>query len=217
MGTSLTDAPRNRPLASGRHARRPLLLALVYGVFLMVIGGMAVALAVLVSALFSAAALSTTVSRDRALVRVSADANLSSADLDPGRQHTGRVTELERQLAALVERGEILHLEVRLPDGTVLLSDKNGLRGRRAHASTAFTSAAAGDPAAGLLAADVAAEAVGLASTGPLLREYLPIISADGEVAAVVGLWRDATPILGRLEAARRDVLLVTAVGGLVQ
>lgn len=38
MGTSLTDAPRNGPLAPGRHARRPLLLALVYGVFLMVIG-----------------------------------------------------------------------------------------------------------------------------------------------------------------------------------
>ena len=212
----MTYAQHNRPLAPGRHARRPLLLALVYGVFLMVIGGMAVALAVLVSALFSAAALSTTVSHDRALVRLWADANLTSADLS-SRQRTGRVTELERQLASLVERGETLHLEVRLPDGTVLPSDKNGLRGRRAHASTAFTSAAAGDPAAGLLAADVAAEAVGLASTGPLLREYLPIISADGDVAAVVGLWRDATPILGRLEAARRDVLLVTAVGGLVQ
>ena len=37
------------------------------------------------------------------------------------------------------------------------------------------------------------------------------------DVAAVVGLWRDATPILGQLEAARGDVLLVTAVGGLVQ
>lgn len=169
----MTDAPRYHPLAPRRHARRPPLLA-VYGVFLMVIGEMAVALAVLVSALFSAAALSTTVSHDRALVRLWADANLTSADLRPGRQRTGRVTELERQLASLVERGEILHVEVRLPDGTVLLSDKNGLRGRRAHASTVFTSAAAGDPAAGLLAADVAAEAVGLASTSPLLREDLP-------------------------------------------
>jgi len=130
------------------------------------------------------------ISHDRALVRLWADANLISADLGPGRQRTGRMTNLERELAALVERGEILHLEVRLPDGTVLLGDKNELRGRWAHASTAFTSAAAGDPAAGLLAADV---------------------------AAVVGLWRDATPILGRLEAARGDVLLVTAVAGLVQ
>lgn len=213
----MTDAPRNRPLAPGRHARRPLLLALAYGVFLMVIGGMAAALAVLVSPHFSAAALSTTVWHDRALVRLWADANLTSADLDPGRQRTGRVAELERQLAALVERGEILHLEVRRPDGTVLLSDKNGLGGRRVHASTAFTPAAAGDPAAGLLAANVAAEAVGFASTGSLLREYLPIISADGDVAAVVGLWRDATPILMRLEAIRGDVLLVTTVGGLVQ
>ena len=194
----MTDAPRYHPLAPRRHARRPPLLA-VYGVFLMVIGEMAVALAVLVSALFSAAALSTTVSHDRALVRLRADAYLTSADLGPGRQRTGRVTELERQLASLVERGETLHLEVRLPDGTVQLSDKNGLRGRRAHASTAFTS---GDP---------------LASTSPLLREDLPIISADGDVAAVVGLWRDATPVLGRLEAVRGDVLLVTAVRGLVQ
>ncbi len=56
-----------------------------------------------------------------------------------------------------------------------------------------------------------------MASTSPLLREDLLIISADGDVAAVVGLWRDATPILRRLEAVRGDVLLVTAVGGLVQ
>lgn len=68
-----------------------------------------------------------------------------------------------------------------------------------------------------LLAVYLAAGAVGLASTSPLLREDLPIISADGDVAAVVGLWRDSTPILRRLEAMRGDVLLVTAVGGLVQ
>jgi hypothetical protein len=186
----------------------------VYGGFLMAIGGMALDLAVPVSALLSAAALSTTVSHGRALGRLWADANLTSADLDPGRQRTGRATELEPQLAALVERGEILHREVRLLDGAVVLSEVPRPAGTRLDGVHVGRG---GDPAAPPLAADIAAQAVGLPSTGPPRREYLLIISADGDVAAVVGLWRDATPILGRLEATHGDGLLVTAVGVLVQ
>lgn len=44
---------------------------------------------------------------------------------------------------------------------------------------------------------------------GSHARRYLPIISADVAVAVVVGLWRDAAPILGRREATRGDVLQV--------
>lgn len=208
--------PRDRSPVAVRYARRPLLLAGVFGVFLVVIGGMAVALAVLLGVHFSAAALNTTVSHDRALVRLWAEGNLTSTDLDPDRHGPARTAVLERQLAALVERGEILHMELRLPDGTVLLSDKDASRGRRAPLTTAFASAASGDPAAELLAVDDKAEALGYVSRVPLLREYLPIISVDGEVAAVVGVWRDASPILARLDATRGDVLMVTAVGALV-
>ena len=66
IGTSLTDAPLDRPLAPGRHARRPLRLALVRGVFPMVIEGMAVALdGARQRPLLGRGALSTTVSHDR--------------------------------------------------------------------------------------------------------------------------------------------------------
>ncbi|MGZ8474916.1 MAG: bifunctional diguanylate cyclase/phosphohydrolase [Candidatus Limnocylindria bacterium] len=206
---------RGRRRADGNQARRQPLLALVFGIFLVCTGGMAAALSVLVGAHFSAATMNTTISHDRALIRLWAGANLQSDDLNR-RITAGRMAELELQLAALVERGEILHLELRAPDGTILLSNHGGLQGRRAAASTSFTAAVGGDPAAGLLESGVDAEAVGFTATTPLLRDYLPIISADDEVVAVAGLWRDATPILDRLEATRQDVLIVTAIGALV-
>ena len=42
-----------------------------------------------------------------------------------------------------------------------------------------------------------------------MIREYLPLIQ-DGEVVGVVGVWRDATPIMTAIDAARRDVMVVT-------
>ncbi len=43
----------------------------------------------------------------------------------------------------------------------------------------------------------------------PRLREYLPLKVGDS-VVAVVGIWRDATPILGQLDEVRREVIFVT-------
>ena len=39
-----------------------------------------------------------------------------------------------------------------------------------------------------------------------VLREYFPLVT-DGEVRAVVGVWRDAAPILASLEAVRRNIV----------
>jgi hypothetical protein len=48
-----------------------------------------------------------------------------------------------------------------------------------------------------------------------VLREFLPI-SASGKVQAVIGIWRDAVPILARLDGVRRDVVAVTLSASIV-
>jgi diguanylate cyclase (GGDEF)-like protein/putative nucleotidyltransferase with HDIG domain len=48
-----------------------------------------------------------------------------------------------------------------------------------------------------------------------LILEFLPITTND-EVRAVVGIWRDAAPVLQRLSDVRRDVVLVTLSAALI-
>src|SRR6185436_10712492 len=59
-------------------------------------------------------------------------------------------------------------------------------------------------------------EAVGAASgSSNVLLEFLPL-GSNGEVRAVVGIWRDAAPILQKLDSVRRDVVLLTLSAGLI-
>ena len=61
-----------------------------------------------------------------------------------------------------------------------------------------------------------ASEAVGPAlATSRSLREYFPLVT-DGQVRAVVGVWRDAVPILRQLDDLRRSIVLVTLSAALV-
>ncbi len=55
------------------------------------------------------------------------------------------------------------------------------------------------------------------ASSAPatVLREFLPL-TIDGQVRGVVGIWRDAAPILARLDDVRRQVVLVTLSAALI-
>ena len=48
-----------------------------------------------------------------------------------------------------------------------------------------------------------------------VLREYFPLVT-DGGVRGVVGVWRDAGPILAQLDEMRRNVVLVTLSAALV-
>ena len=43
-----------------------------------------------------------------------------------------------------------------------------------------------------------------------MVQEYLPIKDGDGEALAIVAMWRDAADLMARLDAARRDIMLVT-------
>lgn len=59
-------------------------------------------------------------------------------------------------------------------------------------------------------------EALGPAlATASVLREYFPL-QTGGQVQAVVGVWRDAVPILAELDRLRRDIVITTLSAALV-
>ena len=47
------------------------------------------------------------------------------------------------------------------------------------------------------------------------MREYFPL-SIDGKVVGIVGVWRDAVPILAQLDEVRRNIVIVTLSAALV-
>ena len=61
----------------------------------------------------------------------------------------------------------------------------------------------------------MASEAGMTPTPSSLLREYLPV-SNDGTLRAVVGVWRDAGPILREMDDLRRQVVIVTLSGAIV-
>ena len=93
---------RQRP-----RAVRPVLLLVVYGVFLVVVGVTATLQTALVSLHFSSAAVNATVAADAAIVRTFANGELTADDLVDGGAPAGasddptRAARLEADLAAL--------------------------------------------------------------------------------------------------------------------
>ena len=109
---------------------RPIVLLIVYGLFLVVAGVTTTALTILVSAHFSTAALNQVVGSDAGTVRTFANLNLLESDLN-GSGSRARRAELAEGLALLIRNGNLLHVEIRLPDGTVVASESLGLVGSR--------------------------------------------------------------------------------------
>ncbi|MEA2535842.1 MAG: hypothetical protein QOF11_76 [Chloroflexota bacterium] len=184
------------------------MLLLVFGVFLAIVGITALAQAMLVATDFSTSVLESYVGNDAATVRGFATAFLRPRDLVPGASTPTSVV-LQGQLESLVEPNKILRVEIRLPDGTLVRASDPTLAGMTAPASADFSTAASGVATVGLHPV-AESEALGPAlPASSVLREYFPI-NAGGRVQAVIGLWRDAEPILARLDAVRRDVIVVT-------
>jgi diguanylate cyclase (GGDEF)-like protein len=195
---------------------RPIVMILVYGIFLVIVGLTAVVQAVMVSTHFYAASLNATVGADAALVRLFVTSTLTPADLGPNGLTPERQADMQERLAYLVGPGKILRVEVRLPDGRVLLADQPSLPGSTSPISPDFAAALAGQSATATIADTPLSEATGPAlETTNVLREYFPLVT-DGKVQAVVGVWRDAVPILALLETVRRNIVLVTLSAGLI-
>jgi diguanylate cyclase (GGDEF)-like protein len=199
--------------------RRPILLLLVYGVFLALVGITATAQAAMVSAHFSAATLNDVVGSDAATIRTFANAHLDARFLDEtaAGPTAAQLAVLSERLGTLTAAGQILRVEIRLPDGALLAADDGTATGEPLAADGAFGLAVGGTPQAAVLAAGEARAGSSSAVLAPnrLIREFLPITSG-GKVRAVVGIWRDADPVLQRLSDVRRDVVLVTLSAGLI-
>jgi diguanylate cyclase (GGDEF)-like protein len=197
--------------------RRPILLILVYGVFLALVGITATAQAVIVSAHFSVASLNDTVGSDSAMVRSFVNANVQLRYLDKslGGALPSELSRLEAQLATLLRSGEILRVELRLTDGTILAANEPALRGLAAPPSSEFELALGGSPQAAIVDAAAAESGAAGLSTPTVLREFLPV-RTEGRTVAVFGLWRDAGPLLARLTEVRRSVVIVTLSAALV-
>ncbi len=187
--------------------RRPVLLLLVYGAFLVLVGVTASAQASMVTSHFTDAATNAVVGGDVASVRVLVAGDLlKGTDLaatgvpDPVRQD-----QLREVLAALNSDGGILHAELRRADGTLFATDQEG----PVPVVPIVAIDQAADAAIVPLAAAGAHAATGM--TAPMiLRERLPIMDRAGALLGELTLWRDAGPILAKLDAVRFQVVLVT-------
>ncbi|HET9416165.1 MAG TPA: hypothetical protein VFP30_01360, partial [Candidatus Limnocylindria bacterium] len=182
---------RHARRTTNRTARAPRLLVLVFGIFLVLVGITASALVAITSDHLARTTLNAVVGRDRSLVDLFANENLLLADLaEP--MTASRRAELIAALEALADDDGIEAVEIHTADGPLLT-----------------TTAAAGElsqgPLADALGGDASAELAGAA-----LMAYLPLATETGEVVGAVVLQRPSANLLAGLDAARRDVLLIT-------
>jgi len=196
--------------------RRPLLLMLVFGAFLVIIGITASAQAMMVSLHFSTGTLNTVVASDSATVRAVLNDSLQLRDLDPSTGPTQHdLAVLQAELAALTGPREILRVELRRLDGTIVAASQPGLAGVVIPPGAPAASAGQGDVSIEMTPVAEAGAGPGDLGSPTILREFLPI-TTNGQVRAVVGIWRDAVPILERLDRVRRDIVVVTLSAGIV-
>ncbi len=194
-----------------------MLLALVYGVFLVLLGVTATALVTVTATHLSTATVNAVVGRDRALVALFVNGNISQEDVDSDGPTRASAAALEAKLTTLIAEDEILRIDLRATDGTILASTAAGVRGDKPDVSASMQMALNGQPAVNVVPGNEATDA-GSAGFGAeqVVQEYLPLNSDAGEPLAVIAMWRDAAPLMASLEAARRDIVLVTLGAALV-
>jgi len=200
---------RDRELAT-RSARRPMLLALVLAIFLVLVGITASALVAITSAHLATATLNATISRDASLVELFVNGNLRPDDLVPGQANAARQNELNSKLSSLTRNDQILRVEVRAPNGEILFASEPSTVGDRPVQSQGMKGALAGTPSAAISASRDLSDVAGppLAATS-VVAEYLPLVGEDGRTAAVMAMWRDAAPLLASVAQVQRDVVIV--------
>ena len=188
---------------------------LVFAAFLFIVGVTASGQAALVTADSTNALLDASVGADVGAVRSFIGLNLRQEDLQPGGLSPDRQATLQHGLQLLVDGSGILRAALLAPDGTVLVSDDGASVGKQAPRTTELASAIQDQKANAVLVAPDQAGALAQLATGSVLREYLPIIQ-NGQVYAVVAVWRDATPILAQLDTSRLHVVEITLTAALI-
>jgi len=200
---------------SESRVRRPILLFVVFSAFLAIMGITATSQAALISTDLTSSTLEAVVGSDAATVRNLANTTLVRSDVTLPGPSPGRLAELSAALQAVARRGQILRADLRLPDGTILVSGMADLVGTRPASDLDFDTAMTNQPAVAVIPTGEAGEPAQDLDTTTVLREYLPL-SVDGEVRAVVTVYRDAVPILARIDSVRRNVVVVTISAALI-
>ena len=198
-------------------APRPLLLTIVFGVLLAVVGVTAASQAVMVSVYASTSSLNAIIQSDVATVRGFVQQGLDPSILDPAGITPEDRAAVEGLIATLISKGEILRVELRLPDGTILAASDPTAAGAQVPASGDFAQAV-GTGQAQVQMVEVASAEAGPGApldTTNVIREHLPL-AIGGRTALVVSMWRDAAPIIGLLENLRRDVVIVTLTAAII-
>jgi diguanylate cyclase (GGDEF)-like protein len=208
MSDMATSRRRKRPA-------RPVLLLLVFGAFLVIVGATASGQALLVTADASTTILNSSVSADAAAVRSFVGLNLRPSDLEPGGLTSERGDILNEGLRLMTASGGILHALVITPAGTVIASDTPEEVGRQVPITTGLSATVQGHQADAAIVAPQDAGALGPLATTAVLREYLPLAQGE-QVMAVVGVWRDAVPILAQLDEARIHTVVITIACALI-
>ncbi|MBA2718100.1 MAG: diguanylate cyclase [Chloroflexi bacterium] len=207
--SSRLDRPRSRAArASGSVRPRPILLFIVYGVFLVIVGVTATAQVVIASTHFSTATLNHTVGTDATVVAGYVNERLLPTDLAGGPISAGHATELREGIGEFISRRGILHAEVRTPDGTIIASEAGALGVRGVASDSDWDTALRGEIGVSILDAGPSASGIDL-GTPSVLREIFPL-RRDGRVVGTVAIWRDAAPIIKAQGEVRRDIVLVT-------
>src|SRR6266508_5919474 len=198
--------PSVRPKA--RRPVRPILLMLVMGAFLVVIGLTASGQALLVTSDTSTTLLNATVGADVATVRSFVTLNLRRADLVEGGLTPERRATLDAALRLLTDKGQILHEAILAPDGSILAAD-DPASASSGPPPEAFRAAVTTQAVQAGIVATEGSAALAPIAVPTVIREYLPVI-ADGEVYAVVAVWRDAGPVLAVLDEIRAHIVTIT-------
>ena len=189
---------------------------LVYGIFLVIVGVTATAQTMLVSSNFTSSTMQSVVGTDAALIRSVVNTYVQPGDLDADGPSATRRPTLEADFAAS-------------SDAPRSCASSCAARTGRSSSATGPTSAVCpparrpdfrtaaegGTIAAGI--ADVgASEAAGPPSRHRASCANTSRSRPTAGVQAVVGVWRDAVPILAELDRLRRDVVVTTLIAALV-
>jgi diguanylate cyclase (GGDEF)-like protein len=198
-------------------APRPVLLTIVFGVLLAVVGVTAASQAVMVSVYASTSSLNAIIQSDVATIRGFVQQGLDPRILQPSTMTPADRAAVDRLIGTLVSKGEILRVELRLPDGTVVAASDPSAVGATVPPGDDFAAAVeSGQAQVNMTEVAAAGAAPGAAfDTTNVIREQLPL-SIAGRPALVVSVWRDAAPIIGQLENLRRDVVIVTLTAAVI-
>ena len=188
--------------------RSPALLALVFGVFLFIIGVTATGQSILVSSHVTTQSLDAVVAADASLARILVNGTVVPADLDPAtlpRRVPPRCRPSWRwsSVAATCCGSRCARRPARS-------SSRATASPRPTTSSPDFAQAAAGSTCA-----SIEPTADSQLGTSQVLTEWLPI-TADGVVRAVLTVTRDAEPVLARIDAARQEIVVLTLTAAVV-